>query len=1242
MKKLKCKLLSKCLVVSLLTGLLTVPALPAITAHAAYEPELPSLYQTFNNYFTFGVFEGMYSYFGGDPAKSMLQHHYLSWSPANEFKPSSLFGTSQSAQAYNTAANAAYSSDAERAAAIDKANRTVLLASTASQENFLQNVRNENKKRGPNDQIKIKAHTLLWHNMTPEQFFHDGFSYSGAYASPSVMLDRIDSYIGAVFQKFASYGDVIYSWDVVNEAIDDFTGYIRNETDYQSSNWGRIFKRTDEAGTQRLLDESIYIRQAFASARKYERQLGLNWTLGYNDFFDADKSYEPKRSATVTILKPIYEAGNIDYYGFQGRNATALSLDVFKDTYAMFSTVCNQIQFTESDTRSDLVPNPNYDPNDIHANYYLQDGSVNPNWNRNDIHSPLLIQAPGWQASWANQPAYQKAQADWLADYFDFLLQNSAGNGGKIVMYAVDGLNDSSTFNSNKGCSMFMSGDSSGNTSNTAKMSYYSVIGSKARFELNKKLTNLPDPYTQSIYTPTSWAAYASALDNARNVLKARIYDMNGVNNVNAAIDAITQAINGLTEVATSLSALTVNNEPVKGFSPDTHTYNILTPIGLVPQVAATAADSGAAVEITQASGLPGKAIITVKKDGKQDTYTINFTVDTSLSSIKVNGTQVSGFSTDKYAYSMQVPAGSIPKVQATPNDPGAKVDIVQAAELPGQATVTVSYGSAQVVYTVNFTVDTSLSSLKVNGTTISGFNPGVYSYNALLSDKMTIIPQVQATANDPDVKVAIDQVTAVPGQAAVTVSCGSAQTVYKINFSRNLTGNDEFDGTTLNTSLWHWVNEDPSTWNLASNPGNMTISSRQGDLYGASTDAKNILLQDAPGDWTIETKFTTSIRPHATYEQGGLIAYQDMDNYMKVDWEANSSNSTVIQVLRETNGTDNGTSISGNVIGADNTLWLRLVKNGNSYTAYYSTDGTNFTVIGTSYTLNFNKVQTGLYANNGGGTNTDMDVKFDYFHSNAVLGALLPPVTTDNASADWVNTDQTIQLTAIDAIGGADITYYRVNGGDWTEGTEVKVTDKGINKVEYYSVDAAGNKEDIKSTTVKIDKTAPVIQTPDQLSFLQNDSIRIPINTSDNLSGVKDVQIQFNGQPAENPIVINPIDLPIGQYPITVKVTDNAGNIGSATFTLNIGIDVDHLDELIQAAKEKGLITDSGIVTSLLAKAANVQRVKGNSENTLQALNAMKNEVNAQAGKMIDAGFAKKLLDDIKYLESQIGGTAQ
>jgi len=519
-------------------------------ASAAWQPNLPSLYKTFTDYFMFGTFSAMSNYFSTNAeTKGLTQLHYISWSPSNEFKPQYQFGPTQSRNAYNAIVRSNYDSDEAYMAARDKANRTAVLAPITSQmTTFLNNVRTENARRAPADQIRIKAHTLVWHNMTDASFFRNGFAASGNdWAGRDVMLDRLDSYIGQVFARYAPYSDIIYSWDVVNEAIDDFTGYIRNENDYQTSNWGRIFKApAGMTGDEKLLYESEYVRKAFESARKYERLLGLNWTLSYNDFFDSDKSYEPKRTATVKMLTPIYQEGNIDVFGMQGRNSTALSLDLFKATFNMYSTVCNEIQFTEADTRCDLEINPDYDPNDIHANYYLPNGDKNPNWDRNNIHSSLLRVIPGWQASWANQPAYQIKQADWLADYFDFLLENSKGNGGKIVLYGVDGLNDGNTFNSNKGCHIFMSADTVGNTVNTAKMSYYAIIGSKARFELKKKLNTAPADTTENLYTVNSWVNFIAARTAAQTILNVRIYDLNGVNNVYAATTALNDAINGL------------------------------------------------------------------------------------------------------------------------------------------------------------------------------------------------------------------------------------------------------------------------------------------------------------------------------------------------------------------------------------------------------------------------------------------------------------------------------------------------------------------------------------------------------------------------------------------------------------------------------------------------------------------------------------------------------------------------
>ncbi len=971
---------------------------------ATYQPERPSLYQTFHDYFMFGSFTGMSSFFGTNAdQRNMLQHHYNSWSPANEFKPSSLLNLNSAASNYDTVyseVTADGTIDEEEEKELYAANTTIMLGTTSSQLDFLSQVRAFNATHGPEDQVKVKAHTLFWHNLgqQPEAFFREGFSNSQPWASKDVMLDRIDSYIQKVFERFAPYKDVIYSWDVVNEAIDDFSGFIRNENDYQEGRWGRIFKRPDLTDrAERIEAEAVWVRQAFQSAAKYNNLYDLDLTLVYNDFYDADKDYEPKLSSTIEMLKPIYTQMKADgvtfVVGLQNRNATSLSLDVFKDMYNQFAAVCDELQTTESDTRSDLEANPNYSRDVLP--YYLEDGTKNPDWTyskwQNTPNAHVALVRNGWTAAMANTPEIMKEQADWQADQFDFLLENSKGNGGKLTMYAFDGLTDSNTFNSNKGAHIFMAADNAGNTNYTAKMSYYAMIGSVARFELEKQLKNLPEDSVKDIYTPDSWIRYKEAKQAANDILDVRIYDLDGVNDVKGAASTLSASVEALTDIAVALNEIKVDDSPLADFAPGTHEYNLLIPVGTVPQVTATAADSAAKVAISQAEGLPGKAVITVTSsdDSKQTTYTINFGVDTTLSSLKVDGVEVSGFSPDIYTYNMAAPYGTVPQVEATSSDPGVSVNITQAEGVPGQATIEVSVGNEKTTYTINFSNDSSLKSLKVNGVTVSGFSSDTYTYNVYIPEGTT--PVLSAVLNDENAPIVITQADAVPGQATVTVGSGSAQLIYTVNFSSSATSNDEFSKTTLNSSIWHWVNEDTDTWSLDLNPGYMTISPRAGDIYGGSTDAKNILLQDAPGDWIIETKLECSVRPHAAYQQGGIIAYQDMNNYIKLDWEASSSSNTIIQACREINGTATSNSVNGSVVGSSNTLWLRMVKSGSAYTTFYSTDGTNFTQVGSAYTLNFSNVQAGLISINGSGTNTDLDVKFDYFHNSANTFVPLP-----------------------------------------------------------------------------------------------------------------------------------------------------------------------------------------------------------------------------------------------------------
>jgi hypothetical protein len=82
----------------------------------------------------------------------------------------------------------------------------------------------------------------------------------------------------------------------------------------------------------------------------------------------------------------------------------------------------------------------------------------------------------------------------------------------------------------------------------------------------------------------------------------------------------------------------------------------------------------------------------------------------------------------------------------------------------------------------------------------------------------------------------------------------------------------------------------------------------------------------------------------------------------------------------------------------------------------------------------------------------------------------------------DWYVTDVSVTLNVSETTSGVNVTYYRIDGGNWTEynGT-FDIETEGEHLLQFYSIDNAGNKEALNNVTVRIDKQAPtlVITTP-------------------------------------------------------------------------------------------------------------------------------------------------------------------
>jgi alpha-glucuronidase len=357
---------------------------------------------------------------------------------------------------------------------------------------------------------------------------------------------------------------------------------------------------------------------------------------------------------------------------------------------------------------------------------------------------------------------------------------------------------------------------------------------------------------------------------------------------------------------------------------------------------------------------------------------------------IVVNGHEIGSFNLSDASYTIPVAAGGSPTItKVSTADPAASYTITsQARGVPGQAVVKVRkddfFGPIVKNYVFDMVPDTTLKRLTVNGTELASLKPDVLAYNALLPAGGQTVPTVGAVANDPAASVAINQASTPTGRATVTVTNGGASSVYTVNLNTILTGSDEFDSAQLGPQ-WHWVREDPANWRLTA--GSLVITAQQGDLQGNVNTARNVALQDVNGDWTVDSKLVFSRPLAGNNEQGGIIAYADDENYVKLAWEmanvAAPINKLHVVLLGERNGVDTVAEVTGanaqHIVGADGAIWFRMTKTGNTYKGYYSSDGSTYRFMG-STTLDVEPSGSGLVAFNRAGTSTDLDVAFDYF----------------------------------------------------------------------------------------------------------------------------------------------------------------------------------------------------------------------------------------------------------------------
>ena len=179
--------------------------------------------------------------------------------------------------------------------------------------------------------IKMRGHCLVWHNQFSDWMFTDK---KGKEVTKEVFYERLKQHIFTVVNR---YKDVVYCWDVVNEAMADDarrTPWNPNPSPYRKS------KLYDLCG-----DEFI------AKAFQFAHEADPNAQLFYNDYNAADPG---KRDRIFDMVKKMKDAGvPIDGIGMQGHyNIYGPSMEDVEAAIEKYSTIVKHIHFTELDVRA--------------------------------------------------------------------------------------------------------------------------------------------------------------------------------------------------------------------------------------------------------------------------------------------------------------------------------------------------------------------------------------------------------------------------------------------------------------------------------------------------------------------------------------------------------------------------------------------------------------------------------------------------------------------------------------------------------------------------------------------------------------------------------------------------------------------------------------------------------------------------------------------------------------------------
>ena len=264
-------------------------------------------------------------------------------------------------------------------------------------------------------------------------------------------------------------------------------------------------------------------------------------------------------------------------------------------------------------------------------------------------------------------------------------------------------------------------------------------------------------------------------------------------------------------------------------------------------------------------------------------------------------------------------------------------------------------------------------------------------------------------------------------------------------------------------TDDWSIIRNDPEYWTI-NDEHSITITTQPGEFYTGTDNAQNVMLTPAEGDFTVTTKL--DFIPNGDYQTAGIIVYQDTDNIYGAykRYHSGFGGNIFTDFVMNNSSFSEHTTPDAN---KDATVYLKVVKEGTTFSSFYSYDNETWTPIADPVEMSglSGDLKIGLYAVDGNRKTGSLPATFEDFTVNGEAVAFAEAPEKEESTSFTVNYGTNAELT----LNGEEQTIANLLGkyaGDFEEGTELNLSFKpSMDGREFSEVLLNGEPQEITDT---------------------------------------------------------------------------------------------------------------------------------------------------------------------------------